>query len=243
MKRYILLIGIVFLLSGCSANYDLEIYNNKVIEEFSFYDNPNKIISESSEDEELDGVEDEILDQNISYKTKIDNFFKENAQAFKNSGNQFLDKEIINKDSNYGIKFSYEYSNANYNEAYIPSTFVKYFNYLTEKDTYILSTGEGMLETVYTTHKDLDKFTIHLKTNHKVKNNNADRVDGYNYYWDVNRFNYRDKSVYVELYKDKHVFNYENEFVHILIGIGVALFAGVIAFGFMRTKSKKNNKI
>ncbi len=238
MKKIILLLGMVILLSGCSATYDIEIYNNDINEQLSFWDDSSKIVELDGEEE---GTEEQI--EPLNYGKMVDNFYKEQVQAFDNEGSIFLKQKKLTDHYKYGIKYSYKYSTDNYKNAYIPNTLIKYFNFLKEKNIYILSTGEGATADIYNEHKTLDNLTIHLKTNHKVKNNNADRVDGYNYYWDINRSNYTDKKIYIELDTKDKVNNYEGEITTtIIIVLSIAIFALIVII-FLNKKRKSNNKI
>ena len=82
-----------------------------------------------------------------------------------------------------------------------------------------------------------------MKTNHKVKQNNADEVDGYNYYWRINKGNYDDKNIYIMLYKDKYVFNYEGEAIPYIIGSIIIAILVLTVIIVLRKKSKKNNNV
>ena len=235
MKKILILVVCLFLISGCNATYNVEIKDKKVIEKFEFIENNNLLLN--SEYVKSDFGEDGL----ILYKNAIEQEYKKESYTSINSVNNFYNKKKILNDG-LGIKYKYTFDIDNYNNSTIANNGFKYFSVLTEEDeTYIISTSSGAI--AFDEYEYLDNLTIHLKTNHKVKNNNADRVDNYNYYWEINKSNYKDKKIYIELYKDKYIFNYENNLVKIGIIILSIAILSVIVIIIFRQKSKKNNRI
>ena len=226
--KVLIILLIVFLASGCTANYTVEIKNNDVYEEFSF-------IETSSE--KLNSINKE---NGSSYLFIINKVLNDDFPAFIKTSDILYEKEKI-EENGLGMKLSYTYNIENYKQSYIVNNTFDNFNVLDQNNMYVISTGVGVKS--FTEYELLDNITIHLKTNHEVKKSNADRVDGYNYYWDINKSNYKNKYVYIEMYKNKYISNYNNVFIYIVIGIvGILCIIGVIA-ALLRMKSKKNNSI
>ena len=215
--RYIMLLLILLLSSGCTAVYNLELKDDTFNE---------KITINSDE-------------KNIPY-------FKNNSfYAIIDGASNF--KKYDKKIKNNVINLSYKYDGLEYNKATALSSCFEAYNVIKEDNYYIISTSKGFNCATEEDTVLLDSIKIEIKTNHKVKDNNADEVKGYHYIWNLNKNNYKDKKIYVKLYKDKYVFNYENEFykklaLYILI-VCVIISSGMYIFVKFIRKRKISNKI
>ena len=212
MKKLIMMFVIVLLLTGCSVKYEIEIVDRKIKETTSVVSSSS--LSNKYVEGNTDGSEDNS--ELITYKQYLDIVYKEDSYALNDSDELKYKKTLINNNENIGIKYNYLYNLKNYQKSSNANMCYKYVKFYESGELYILSTDKVFNCFL---NGDLDNVSIHLKTNHKVKENNADRVDGYNYYWNVDKSNYENKSIYIELYKDKYVFNYENKWGKIGIAI------------------------
>ena len=89
----------------------------------------------------------------------------------------------------------------------------------------------------------LDELDIIIKSNHKLKETNADSINGYEYTWHFDQNNYKDGNVYLKLYKDKYVFNYENEFTIQIIIISAFVLTILISTFIIIRRVKKAGKV
>ena len=240
MKKISILVilSLVVLLSGCSANYEVEIVNDKIKEKTSMID-----MDSYKWDKELpintNGV-DIVSDKAMTFREYVDKSFANSFPALSNDANTFYEKKKVDNKKELGIVYNYIYDFSNYKYSNIINSCYRYFNVLDSNDLYILSTNDTINCLSY---DNVDSITIHLKTNHKVKSNNASRVDGYNYYWTFTEANKDNAGIYIELYKDKYVFNYENKITIVLtIFISLAILAFIVIIIF-RKKASKNNRI
>lgn len=220
-KKIVIILMFSFLLCGCSVQYNLEIKNDVFRE--------NIKISFNSKD---DG----------SYK-----YFSENKfYAIMDGVSNFKEyqKETENEKN---IVFSYTYDGIEFNKATSLGSCFKAYNVIDENDIYIISTSKGLTCAREEDVILLDNLDVVIKTNHIVKDNNADEVDGYTYTWHFNKDNYDKKSIYIELEKDNFVFNYENEFVKkmILLFSIIGIIGGTSVFMLFKFKRNKqrNNEI
>ena len=172
-----------------------------------------------------------LLNEEISTKT----------HAFINVEDSILEKKLISKNESLGIKTNYKYNVSNYKDAFLPNSCFKYFNFLSNEETYVLSTSEGI--NCFKDYDKLDNLDIIITSNHKVKETNADIVEKDSYIWKVNKDNADSTSLYIELYKDDFVFNYKNRFVYTVLGIIGVAFLIFIVIIILRKKANKNNKI
>ena len=220
-RKMITLCLFSFLLCGCTAQYNLEIKDDDFRE--------NIKINFNSKD---DGAY-EYFSENKFYAVM------DGVSDFKEYKKESNAKENIN--------FSYTYEGLEFNKATSLSSCFKAYNVMDENGYYIISTSQGLTCAREEDTILLDGLDVVIKTNHIVKENNADEVDGYVYTWHFDKSNYDKKSIYIELEKDKYVFNYENEFVKKMIlyfSITIILVVvSIFAIFNFKKKNKKNNEI
>lgn len=215
-KKFIFIILIILFMCGCSFKYEVEIKDNMVNEKKSI------ILSKSS-----------VINNDIyltidkmagKYFPSADFLIGENTKEYYDN-----DDAIYEKLNNVSIE--------DYNNAEIFSYCYDAHNVIKE-DNYILISTSNVFK-CFDIYDELDNVDIILKTNHKSMENNADEVDGYIYKWHITKDNYKNKNIYIKLYQDKYVFNYENEFVKkaLVIG-GVLIFLTLIILVFVIKKKR-----
>ena len=210
--RFLLFISFFLVLTGCSATYNLEIKNKDFIENVSITD-------------------DNSLD-----------YFKNNKfYAIMDGASNFKEyNKKVEKDSK--VKFKYSYKINDYRKATVLKTCFRAYSVIDEKDYYLLSTSTGIKCAKEEDAVLLDDLKIVIKTNHKVKESNADQVKGYVYTWNIKKADYDNARIYIKLYKDKYVFNYENEFViNVLIISSILLIIALLAFIIVKKVKKAGN--
>lgn len=232
MKKIILLIVGLFILSGCSATYNLEIYNDEYKENIS-------VLSEKADTTEM-------KDWNIP--TNAD---EENMDILlttdKITGINYYAKKDSFTNNHYKYAYANEFSMTNYYKSYFAVNsydfFAVYYDDTDEsgkKDLITISTSFKNL--IFEKYPDLENLTINIKTNHRVYSNNADSKKDYTYTWNINKNNYADKAIQIRIYKDKYVLNYNQELSKklyiFLIILGILLVAMVIALLRMRKANK-----
>jgi len=93
-------------------------------------------------------------------------------------------------------------------------------------------------------YKDLDKVTVMIKSNHKLIETNADKVDGYKYYWTIEKETKDDEKILLKLDSNKFVFNYEGSFVKkVLTIVGIIAIISLIGFITYKYFTKRSNKV
>ena len=207
-------------MTGCSATYEVEIYNDKVNETISFYyDNTSsKDSAELSFNEYLERFQDtsflgdRIFKEYYNKKKKL-YYVKENTSYKLNDYSNELDK----------VKLNFKTIDYRNNKEFITLRVLDYAKY-------------------FDNYPELNSLKVVIKSNHKLKETNADEVHGHSYIWNIDRINYKDIKPSIILYSDQYVFNYENEFVKKIIYIGG--FIGIILVVSMSIyiKVKKKNK-
>ncbi len=178
MKKIILLITTLFILSGCNVEYELNITNDN-----DYIENIN-IISENSNE------------------SSIINSYAKPIEAFDNSGNysesleeipgvEYYDlSKSLNSNNLYNLNLKYQFNYDNFNESNIINHSVSVLKIDDERGVYILNTGATLkIFEMY----DINEMTIKitLDDNLEVVNSNASSNEGNTYYWHVNNDNYK----------------------------------------------------
>lgn len=237
--KIIILIFLIIISSGCTVNYDLEFKNDKIKETVTITENNIDKLHSSVGFGLLTNIEmcNKINDTPIVsvYDKNIDNISIENNKVDKRFEYYKPNNEV--NDSLCKLNYSYTFTTSNYKNSFAASQGFKHFNFSEYGDTYIISTTRGIDR--YNEYTNLDKVVVHIYTNHKVINNNADRVDGENYYWEFSR-NDNEKNVYIMVSKNQLISN--GILAKIVIIIYIAIVVALLLFAIrIYTKYKKNN--
>ncbi|HIT22454.1 MAG TPA: hypothetical protein IAB56_05790 [Candidatus Scybalousia intestinigallinarum] len=227
MKKKILILSLFLLFTtGCNVTYQVEIYNDNFTEEAVLNAKNNEYIDEfqTTAKDSLEGALTEYKQSAGDGDVKVkDQSNQEDIELFvENNG----------KITEYG------------NSVLLKNCF-DLVNVLVEEDQYVLATSKGA--TCFDQFLNMDKLTIHIKTNHKVISHNADKKQLHTYIWEIDKNNASDKSIQMILAKDDYVFNYDNRLVKTII-FTVAVIGGIggiigICYFVIKRKNKRANKI
>jgi len=237
-KNFILIAILVIFLTGCNATYEIDIHDDEVVESLQFVEQNSSVWDAPISTDPNEGTE--ATEGTLTYRKMINDELKRNTQVFINESGTYFNKKLISNSKGLGLLYSHTYDILDYKNAYIPNNCFEYFNVITQKDVYIISTGEGF--TCFDTFNKLKNLKIIVNTNHKVKDTNADIVEGNSYIWEVDKNSSTTKSIYIELYQDKFVTDYDVIKRIIVIIIALAILS-IIVIIFFKKKASKNNKI
>lgn len=224
IKIFLSIILLVFLTTGCSFDYRLEIYNNEARENIN-------------------------IDFMTTLPEKPSDYLSKRL-AENDGGGMVLFREL--KDINnttVNSKFKKDLSSYSGELVGLATCFDLYkFNETTDEDgNKIISivTSEGF--NCFELYKDLDEVNIEIKSNHKLIETNAQETKNNTYTWKIDKNNSQDTSIVLKLAKDDYVFNYNNEFVKKIIFYGIiigsVLFVFLIIYSFINGKNKRANRI
>lgn len=161
MKKLLISLLLIFLVTGCSCNYTLKI-DDKISDELEVTV-PNSLSSTKKEEIEtslrnlnplIDSYEEEIL-FNYNKTTKGMNDI-------------------------YKLKYTYD----NYMDSTFSALCFQYFN-MNETDEYYVINASGKFGCLY----DNEKININIETDKYVSNNNADKVKDNKYTWVIDSNN------------------------------------------------------
>lgn len=244
MKKLILIFILTFFLTGCSATYNIEIYNDQVKEDLE-YINTNS--STWDKEAEYGLTYRQLVTSSIEYPyPAFNSTVVDENDTIKLDGVEYYENKLISDNYKLGQSLSYhDFTLENFSDSSIIKKCYQYFNIIEEEDNIILSTSYE--NRCFEEYKNLDDITINLKTNHKVVSNNADIVNGYNYTWNITKATKDDAAILITIKKDEYIFNYENEILKKVLYIGGITGIIVVISGgtymYFKNKRRKSNEI
>ena len=233
MKKIYLFL-IMFLLTGCSAEYNLNIEENIYNETFTVMGNYNEKIDNDT----FVNVINDYNSKNIliDYSIQPGDTRNEDFPLYYNIYN----KKLIN-DNYYGLELSYSYDKI---EEYKKSTIVNELF----KNVYLTDNFIKMSEVkdIYSNYPYLDNISISFKTDKIITSINSDEETDGIYYWYVNKDNYESKSINIEFTDSKldvianKTKKNADDFINIVILVViVVILIGVVV---VYERVKKSNK-
>ncbi len=229
MKK-LLLFCCIFLLTGCTVNYNLVIDKDKATENIQIIV-PNEALTDEA---------------------------KELLQTSKNS--VFLDKKVFyendhkeQNDSQY-LNYKYVYNLHDFKNTKFLNWCYNDYKVSYKKNIFTLST-EGPFNCLnhYGTNK-IDKAEIVIKTRYKVISDNADEIINNNYFWYIDSDNYTNKPINIEIdinklndakslseYSEEIIENYASK--KLLVLCSAIILIGICIWLFIKYKFNKNNRI
>ncbi len=219
MRRKLLIcFFIIFLMTGCSASYNLTIDNN------SF-----------SEDIDINFVSDHAVSNGYC-----------NVPSVVSSTEEYYDCDMTNNGVNYNIKYNYTYNLNSVNNGFFINRCYSNVDIQDTGDKIVLSTSD-YFDCIYMYDiGKVDKVNINIKTDLKVLNNNADSISGNVYTWLIDETNYENKPILMEMQKDvmaKDIIEENDSFFTLWFVITFLIFVLVVAYVIIKIKAKRNNAI
>jgi hypothetical protein len=214
----------MLLTTGCDGVYNVEIYNGSFKE--------NITITESDSNNW-----DDVNENGASFRELLD--------AEYNRDNYYYKKTMISTPNELGLNYKSDFDLETYSSLGIGYRCYEYFR-VVQDDKYILIITSNK-NTCFDRYKWLNNITVNVKTNHKVLDNNADKVKGTTYTWYLTRDNASNKMMQIKLSTTEHVYNYDNEVVNqalVIIGIiGGIIALCLIIFVIFKVRGNRANKI
>ena len=229
LKKCLVSFLMIFLLSGCSVTYDLEISSNGIDETISIssilVDNNNYFIPAF-----YDSIPDDVFDVDVNQK--IDGVLY--YETVKGSDN---------------IKFSYEFSRDEFIDSNVINMFYSSFNHNKydydmdgEEDYYMLVAAGDFF--AFDLYNQLTDITIRIKNNYEVISSNAEQVDGNVYIWN---FTPGDNYEINMIYNPDKIIDNRNFFVKlfdkfslVFIGIFLLIIGYIVYYLFKKYSDRKN---
>ena len=173
MKKILYLIFILVFITGCNAEYNIEIKDNSVNEKLNISN-----VSSSKFDNIYIPVNYEDNDYTV-YESKLDGI------------------EYYNINNNNNVTIDYKFKYNNFQKSTLFNTC--YENAVFTIDSYelLVSTSNEFL--CYNDYEELDKVKVIIKSNYKYLDSNADEIDGDKYIGYINKENKNNKQILLRL--------------------------------------------
>lgn len=216
LKKFLLLIPILLLLTGCGSKYEIEFTENNTIKDTISIFEDNKIVKNYSKENE-DNLLNQILD------------FERGYEHYK--------KELYTTEEVTGYKYTYEFK---YDEYDALSQLRKCYEDLVlevnDDEIKLTTKGEFLCRTY---HKEMPYIDINIKSNYKIKNTNGEIKNNNVVTWKINKNNYKNSPIQIT-YNKKEIIEQEKKssIGNIII---IILFIGAVIFVIINRK-KFNKK-
>lgn len=220
MKKKLLLLVMLILLSGCDVNYQLNFTDNQLIEDVHF------TLPNSEE-------------KKINYLEKVSAY-----AIFDGIGRYPYNTNFSKGIKNYNANFNYTYKLEDFGRAYYINQCFDAVNFAQHDNQYVLLTSTGFKCMLFDYYK-IDNLTVTITTNHTVIENNADSKKRNSYTWNITEQNAENVKISMVFGQVK-----QRTFLDIIMEniLAISIIAGfVFAIGIVILviimKAKKNNEI
>ena len=178
MKKIFLLLITVFLLTGCTAKYEINITKDTI----------NDIITIETESNKVNNANKQTTD---TFNQKIGEW---------ENGHDFYKREIITTAETTGYQYTYNFNYDEYDAMSQIRKCYKDFN-LTYNNDITLTTSKDFLCKTY--YPQVKTFTISITSEYEISSSNADEVKDNIHTWKINNHNYRNKPINIKINKNQ----------------------------------------
>ena len=239
IKR-LLLLFIIILLTGCEAEYNIEINNNVNLKEIISIIETDQNIFDKKNSQLYNRTPKEYLETNLKWPTSVYNNGEVNPyEPIKLNNTYYYTKTNISNYKQLGLRYSYNHMQRKYKETNLVN---KCYDIKYSKNNNTIS-----LETIssfkcFDEYKLLDKVTINLNSTCNVNKENSDKKEDNKYTWYITKENI-DKKIEFEIECKEITENDSKQNIVLIIFMGgyillISLFALII-----KVLHNKNNKI
>ena len=227
-SKCLILVFLIFMMCGCTAEVNLDISDNKIREsvDITFYQNvlyPKDIIKTSFRNYIP------VYAKNLIVDTMPDEPLE---------GIDYYTKKETDLGNGYKFNYSYDFNINEYKNARTVKDGFRSYNISFNRDDHTISLfAEGTL-LYFNEYPELEEVKINIKTDYLVKENNADNVKDNTYTWVFKKDDV--KSINMLIDTSDVVKNVDN--TNIIIIASILIVIGFI-FLLLLLKNKRNNKI
>ena len=213
---------LILLLSGCSVEYNVSLENDSFKESGS--------LTEKKENK------DNVSKNGFSFEEQINYTYQSmhdvlNGQEMEKT--QSFELKKIDTDKEIGLTYSNELKQ---NKYYLsPLIRPCYDNVKVKNDNNNIKISTGNYFKCFDYYELLNNVTVNFTTNYKVVNNNADEIKDNTYTWFINKNNFKNKEISIEIDKSDISYNTlldekeSNVLIVFLIGLVLTV---IFVFGF-----------
>lgn len=220
--KIIILICSIFLVSGCSVEYNLT-------------------IDESTMEEDINAIFDKATESEIA--NRMEKIRRTSYYNLDTRENEYYTFKKSEDENNIILNYNYIYTSNNLYKSEAASR-CYYKRIVNVTEDYITIDTDDQVSCFYKDgEKQIDNIIVNIKTDLPVVSNNADSIENNNYIWYINDNNYTNKPISIKIKKERNEesFNFDN--FSLIIVVATIIILGLIIFFIIRVKHKKNNKI
>lgn len=230
MKRIILLLVSLFLLSGCSVTYTVSIVDSQMQE---------RIMIQAENLSESDLLKDDPWPIPAFYDAPVTS-----EEPVMLDGVPYLKKDVFEKNGYQNWLLSYDYQKNQYGRATsLHSCFESiYFDYQEDQNITELKTSAGV--SCLENYPDISNLTIQVQTDHDILNHNADQVADHMLIWRINRTNYKTFMLQLSLQgkidneNARKETNQDHTFLAFLVfGLFLFFIVGILIYNYQKRKN------
>lgn len=228
--RKIILLLVVFLLTGCSVTYNLEI--SDVIKE--------NVTATDTGDNNYDLYE-MFYEKPIPLSREIDILPESNVKL---DGVSYYDMKQIDDYEKFGLNYTGIFNDKiKLSDSHILFYGLGNFDYREEEDGIYINVPSKIK--IFEQFSNLDEINVNIKTDYNVIENNADKVNKNVYVWKINRDNYKNKTIKLKISKSSKLeeITEQDSMVTFSICLFILILFGFIIFLFVRMRFRKNNSL
>lgn len=217
MKKNLISLLVLFFVSGCTAEYNIE------INEDTIYEDTKLSIDNIRLNETL---YNELLNDNSVYLDE----------------NKFYSIEEQSAENNTIFSYKYTHDIDKFGDSRIIN-WCYHDRSIINTDNELLISTKGSFDCANRESRSyIENARINIKTDLPVLANNADEVNGNVYTWIVNEDNYRDKPIYIRIQKNTNELE-SNSIVYLIFIIIVLVILATLIALIIKRKIKNVNKL
>ncbi len=217
MKKTIILIITCLLLVGCKAEYKINITDEHIYDTIKIYEK-SEIVNDASNDE-VENVNEWFLDWERGYEDYL--------------------KELYSDGKNTGYKYTNDYTIDEYDYISQLSKCYDSLNIVNTDTISIKSSNEFLCGDYY---EDVDEMKITIETDYKIIGSNADIKEGNKHTWIINRNNYTNKPININIKKEKQEITKTNTISKNKINSLLVIIIFILLIILLLKINKKKNK-
>ncbi len=219
MKKIIILLITIILLTGCNATYDITFNKDNISDSIKVYTD-SKIVNNAT-------------------NKQIETFSNELGNWER--GYEYYKREIYTTDKITGYNYTYNFNYEEYDAMSQLRKCYKDFELKYTKDTITLSTSNEFLCSTY--YKNINSININISSEYEIINSNSDTQKNNIHSWNINKNNSKNKPIKLTIskkneYKEEKI-NKKNK-LNIKSLLTLIIFILLIIVLIIRKKDEKN---
>ncbi len=226
MKKIIYLSLALFLLTGCTIKYDLDLTQSDIIKEQM----------EIDEDDTSNQYFETIKNYNGNIRAIYSD--QDSDSLAKDPDLEYYDVQNNSDETNANLVIDYTFSNEDFPNSNIINTCYDRVTYYNENDSIDINTSNEFL--CFDKYVSAQNVDVNIKINKNITNHNADEVNGNIYTWHLNRNNAYNKPIIISNIENQSSFEpKEDSSIKLPIVLMILLGFAIFIIGLFIYKNRK----